>query len=201
MTAPAIRVLVVIVLGKHRFTRATMQGECHDIGGGEPLVWKLGEKAFGDHARAGLADAALFLGSQVRSHHDAAAAARRAHRDIGAVGERAHPGAFRATERGIGGHVEPRLHRRVIHHRVIVAPHHEEEAVQIGHDGPRAGEAVSSQQGACVRLVGRRERATDDPQGGCQFLPILPVASVSDTAEPLSGVGLRNDGAMSHPET
>src|SRR6266581_1431028 len=47
----------------------------------------------------------------------------------------------------------------------------------------------------CLRLAVGRERATDDPQRECQFLPVLPVASVSEIAEPLRGVGLRNDGA------
>src|SRR5271167_8789 len=87
MTAPAIGVLFVIFIGKHRFKSATMQVECHDIGGGEPILREMGEKEFVDHALAGVTDAALFLGSQVGSHHDAAAAARLPHRDIGAVVE------------------------------------------------------------------------------------------------------------------
>jgi hypothetical protein len=117
------------------------------------------------------------------------------HRDIGAVVERAHQGAFRATEVGVGGQVEPCLHGRLIQHRVVFAPHHEAEAIQICNDGPSAVEAVQPQQGTRLRQAVRSEIATDDPQRGCQFLAVLPVASVSETAEPLRGVGLRNDGA------
>jgi len=39
------------------------------------------------------------------------------------------------------------------------------------------------------------EIATDDPERATQFLPVLPVASVPEIAEPLRGMGLRNDGA------
>ncbi len=195
MTAPAIGVLFVIFIGKQRGTRATMQVEGHHIGGGEPLLRQMGEKEFVDHALAGAPDAALFLGRQVGSHDDTAAAALGPHRDIGAVVESAHEGAFRATEVGMGGQVEPRLHGRMIQHRVVFASHHEEEAVQICHDSPSAVEAVQSQQGACLRQTVRSQLATDGFQCACQFLPVLPVASVAETAEPLIGVGLRNDGA------
>ena len=75
-------------------------------------------------------------------HHHAAAAALWPYRDIRAVVERAHQGAFRATEGGIGGQVESRLHGRVIQHCVVFAPHHEEEAIQICNDGSSAVEAV-----------------------------------------------------------
>src|SRR5437764_1199625 len=135
MTAPAIRVLFLVFISQHRFKSATMQVECHDIGGGEPILRQMGEKEFVDHALAGVTDAALFLGSQVGSHHDAAAVALWPHRDTGAVVERAHQGAFRATEVGIGGQVEPRLYGWVIQHRVVFASYHEEEAIQICHDG------------------------------------------------------------------
>ena len=100
------------------------------------------EKEFVDHALAGVTNAAPFLGSQVGSYHDATAAARLPYRDIRAVVERAHQGAFRATEGGIGGQVESRLHGRVIQHRVVFAPHHKKEAIQICNDGPGAVEAV-----------------------------------------------------------
>ncbi len=106
-----------------------------------------------------------------------------------------YPRAFRATEVGIGGQVEPRLHSRVIQHRVVFASHHEAEAVQICNDGPSAVEAVQSQQGTCWRQTERLEIATDDLQCEYQFLAVLPVASVAETAEPLIAVGLRNDGA------
>ncbi len=164
MTTPAIRVLFVIFISKQRGTRATMQVEGHDIRGGEPILRQMGEKEFVDHTLAGATDAAFFLGSRMGRHHDAAAAALWPHRDIGAVVERAHQDAFRATELGIGGQVEPCLHGRVIQHCVVFAPHHEAEAIQICHDGPSAVEAVQPQQRTRLRQAERLEIATDDPQ-------------------------------------
>jgi len=142
MATPAIRVDLLVFIGKQRFKSATMQVECYDIGGGESILREKSEKEFVDHALAGVTDAALFPESRVGSHHDATAAARLAHRDIEAVVERAHQGAFRATEVGIRGQVQPRPHDRVIQHRVVFAPHHKKEAIQICNDGPRAVEAV-----------------------------------------------------------
>jgi hypothetical protein len=55
--------------------------------------------------------------------------------------------------------------------------------------------AVQPHQGTCLREAERLEIAADDPQRECQFLPVLPVASVSETTEPLIAVGLRNDSA------
>ncbi len=112
------------------------------------------------------------------------------HRDIGAVVESAHQDAFRATEVGIGGQVEPCLHGRVIQHGVVFAPYHEAEAIQICHDGPSAVEAIQPQQRTRLRQAVRSEIATDGPQRGCQFLAVLPVASVSETAEPTFRCGL-----------
>jgi hypothetical protein len=65
--------------------------------------------------------------------------------------------------------VEPRLHARMVQHRGVFASHHE-EAVQVCHDSPSAGEAVQSQQGACLRQTERLEITTDDLQCECQFL-------------------------------
>ena len=100
-----------------------MQVKCDDIGGGEAILREKSAKEFVGHALAGVTHAAPFLGSQVGSYHDATAAARLPHRDIRAVVERAHQGAFRATEGGIGGQVESRLHGRVIQHCIVFAKH------------------------------------------------------------------------------
>ena len=42
------------------------------------------------------------------------------------------------------------------------------------------------------------EIATDDSERTLQFFSVLPIALVPETAEPLRGVGLRNDGAGTH---
>ena len=162
-------------IGKQRFKSATMQGESHGIRGGEPILREMGEKEFVDHTLAGATDAAFFLGRRMGRHHDAAAAARLAHRDIGAVVESAHQGAFRATEVGIGGQVEPCLHGRVIQHRVVFAPHHEAEAIQICNDGPSAVEAVQPQQGMRLMEAERLEIVTDDPNADASSFRYSPL--------------------------
>jgi hypothetical protein len=65
MATPAIRVDLLVFIGKHCFKSTTMQVECDDIGGGEAILWKMGEKEFVDHALAGVTDAALFPESRV----------------------------------------------------------------------------------------------------------------------------------------
>jgi hypothetical protein len=128
-------------------------------------------------------------------HHHARAWAFWPHRDIRAVVEGAHQGTFRAAEVGIGRQMQPRLHGWVIQHRLVFAPHHEGEPGQICHDGPGAVESIQSQQGARLRQAVRSEIATDDRKRASEFLAVLPIASAPETAEPLRGMGLRNDGA------
>ncbi len=69
MTTPAIRVLLLIFIGKHRFKGATMQVERHNIRGGERVLREVGEKEFVDHPLAGATDAALFHPSPARRVH------------------------------------------------------------------------------------------------------------------------------------
>lgn len=57
VTTPAIGILLLVFIGEHWFKGATMQIQCHHIGGGEPVLRELGEKEFVDHAPAGLTDA------------------------------------------------------------------------------------------------------------------------------------------------
>src|SRR5438105_945725 len=58
MTAPAIRVALLVFIGKQRFKSATMQVKCDDIGGGEAILREKSEKEFVDHALAGVTNAA-----------------------------------------------------------------------------------------------------------------------------------------------
>jgi hypothetical protein len=190
MTTPAVGVDLLVFIGEYCFKGTTMQIQCDHIRSGKCVLRELGEKQFVDHALASVTDAALFLGSQVGSHDDAARHTRLSHRDIRAVVEGAHQGAFRATEMGIGGQVEPRLHNRVIQHRVVFASHHEAEVGQIRNDRPSAVESIQSQQGACLRQTLGSEIPTNGFECMRQFLSILPVASIPETAEPLIAVGL-----------
>jgi hypothetical protein len=63
MRTPPVGVLLLVFIGKHRFKGATMQVECHHIGGGERLLREMGEKEFVDNALVGVTDAALCLAS------------------------------------------------------------------------------------------------------------------------------------------
>jgi hypothetical protein len=95
--------LLLVFICQHWFKGTTMQRQCYHIGSGKCVLRELGEKQFVDHALAGVTDAALFLGSQVGSHDDAATHTGLSHRDIWAVVELAHQTTFQATEVGIGG--------------------------------------------------------------------------------------------------
>ena len=83
-----------------------------------------------------------------------------------------------------------RMYSRMIQHRVVCAPDSEEVAIEICSDGPSGVEAVQAQQGTCLRLAVGSEIATNSDERGCQFLAVLSVASISETAEPLRGMGL-----------
>jgi hypothetical protein len=119
-----------------------MQIPRDDIGSGERFLRPVCDEKFGDDALASDADPAFHWPCGMGRHHQAAAATRWPYRDIRAVVEGAHQSTFRAAEVGIGGEVQPRLHDRVMHHRVVFAPHYEGEASQIRDDGPGAREAI-----------------------------------------------------------
>ena len=96
----------------------------------------MGEKELVDNGRAGVTDAALCLGSRVGGHHDAAAHILWPRRYIGAVAELPHQVTFRTAELLVGRQVQTALDALPIQHGVIFAAHYEQEACQIGYDGP-----------------------------------------------------------------
>ena len=73
---PPVWVLLLVFRGSHRLKGTTMQGEGQHIRGGERILRQMSEKELVDNAFAGVTDAALFLGSRMGGHHDAAAHAR-----------------------------------------------------------------------------------------------------------------------------
>src|SRR5205823_12937513 len=73
---PPVWVLLLVFRGSHRFKGTTMQGEGQHIRGGERILRQMSEKELVDNAFAGVTDAALFLGSRMGGHHDAAAYTR-----------------------------------------------------------------------------------------------------------------------------
>src|SRR5947209_6051787 len=73
MRTPAVGVLLLVFIGQHWFKGPAMQVEGHHIGGGERVLRQMSEKELVDDAIARVTDAALFLGSRMGGHHDAAA--------------------------------------------------------------------------------------------------------------------------------
>src|SRR6266567_6697331 len=181
MRTPPVGVLLLVFIGKGRFKGATMQVECHHIGGGERVLREMGEKEFVDHALAGVTDAALCLGSRVGGHHDAAAHALWPHRYIGAVVELPHQATFRTTELPFCRQVQTALDLWPIQHGIIFAAHYEREACQIGYDGPCPILPIQPQEGTRRRKMVCLQIAPDGRQRPAQFLPVESIASVAET--------------------
>ena len=76
-----------------------------------------------------------------------------------------------------------------IQHGVIFAAHDEQEACQIGDDGPCPILPIQPHQGANRRKMVRLQIALDSGQPPAQFLPVVSIASVAETAEPLVTMG------------
>jgi hypothetical protein len=166
-----------------------MQVECHHIGGGERVLREMSEKEFVDHALAGVTDAALFLGSRMGSHHDAAAHALWSHRDIGAVVELPYQATFRAAELLIGWQMQTALDLWPIYYGVIFPAHDEREVCQISDDSSRPILPIQSQQGAARRKMMGLQIPPNGSQRPAQFLPVESIAFVAKTAEPLGAMG------------
>jgi hypothetical protein len=95
----------------------------------------------------------------------------------------------------IWGQVQTRLDERMIQHGVVFATHHEREASQIRQHGSGAILPIEPEQGSLMRKLVHSEVATDGPEGLTQFLPVEPIASVANRAEPLVAVGLTDNSA------
>lgn len=100
---------------------------------------------------------------------------------------------LRAPSLPTGPSGPPRVPRRVIQHRVVLAPHHHRETGQIGEHRPSSGASIEPKQGTGWRQAMHRERATDDGKSLLAFFAVLPLARVAKTAEPRRGRGLRHD--------
>ena len=172
-----------------------MQIQFDDIGGGECLLWQVGEEEFVDDACTRDAHRTLLLAGWMGGHHHAARHALRPHWHFWAVVEAAHDLTFRTLLELIGGQVQTRLDERMIEHGVLFAAGHKGEASQIGEHGPGAILSIEPQQGAFLRELVRREVARDGREALTQFLPVATVASVAKRAEPVVAVGLTDDGA------
>ena len=98
LTAPAIRVLFSILIGKSRLKGATMEVQFHHVRSRETLLGQAAEEEFVDDAFPRNANPALLFGSLVSCDDDAAMNAFRPYRHIWAVVETTHDQAFRTMQ-------------------------------------------------------------------------------------------------------
>src|SRR5947209_9076225 len=123
-------------------------------------------------------------------YHDTATHAFWPHSDIGAVVELPHQATFRTAELPFCRQVQATLHLWPIQHGVIFATHHEREACEVADDGPCSILAIQPQQGARRRKMVRLQIALNSGQCSAQFLPVVAIAAVAETAEPVITMGL-----------
>jgi hypothetical protein len=88
--------------------------------------------------------------------------------------------------------VQTRLDQRMIEGAVLFATGHKREACQIREHRSGPILAVKPEECALRWELIRCEIARDRSQSLAQFLPVMAVATVPETAEPLVRVGLRN---------
>ena len=181
--------MLLIFIGKHRFKGPTMQVKGHHIGGSERVLRHMGEKEFVDQALAGDAHAALVSVRWMGGHHHTAPLPIGSHRNVWAVIERAYQFTFRAAELLISRQVQTALDLGPIQHAVIFAAHDEQEACQIGDDGPCPVLPIQPYQGADRRKMVRLQIALNSGQPSAQFLPVTSIAAVAEAAEPVVTMG------------
>jgi hypothetical protein len=142
--------LFFILICQRGLKGAAMQIQLNDIGGGECLLWKIGEEEFVDDARTRHAHGALLFGGWMRCHHHAAAHAFGPHWHLWAIVETAHRLALWTLLELIRGKMQTRLDQRMIEGSILFATRHKREARQISKHGSRAVLAVEPEEGACL---------------------------------------------------
>ena len=198
MADPAAGVLFLVFIGQRRFKGATMQVQCHNVGGGERLLRQAGEEEFIDHA--GTRDtnrALLFAGWMGRDHH-ATLDAIRPHRHIRAVVERAHHSTLRVGQMLIGGQFQASLDLGSLQDLIVTATHHKRQPSQIGKDGSCAVLPIEAKKGTRIGMLVRFEVALDRCHCPTQLCPVFTIPRISISAEPLMGMGLQDRSASSH---
>jgi hypothetical protein len=95
VTAPAIRVDLLIFIRERWLKGSAMQIQLNDIRGNERLLRQVGEEEFIDDTRTREANRTLLFASGMRCHHHATQHALRPDRHSRAVVEAAHDLTFR----------------------------------------------------------------------------------------------------------
>ncbi len=167
-----------------------MQIQLDHIAGGKPLLRKVGEEEFVDDACARDPDGTFLFRGGMGGHDHAAQHACRSHRHLWTVVETTQHLAFRALLDLIRWQVQTCLDLRVIEGGVLFATGHKRKARHLGERSPRAILPVESKERALRWELIRGQIARDRGQSLAQFLSVMAVPFVSETAEPLRAMGL-----------
>jgi hypothetical protein len=182
--APPIGVLFPILIGKRWLKGAAMQIQLNDVRGGECLLRQGGEEEFVDDPCSGDPNGTLLVAGRMRGHYHPASHVCRPYWHLRTIVEAPHGLTFRALLRLIRRQVETRLHERVSEHGVLLTAGHKGEAGQIRKHGSCALLAIEPEERTPLRELVGPERAINGGEPLTQFLPVAPVAFVSNTAEP-----------------
>ena len=190
MATPSVGILLDVFVRECWLKGPTMQIQLDHIAGSERLLREVREEQFVDDAFPRDTYRALLLGGWMGGHDHAAQHTVGSDRDIGTIVEGAYHLAFRALLELIGRQVQTRLNEWMIEDRVLLATGHKGEARHLGERGPCAILAVEPEQRAPWFKLRRGERARDRCQSLAQFLAVMAIASVSETAELLIAMRL-----------
>jgi hypothetical protein len=192
MTAPAVGIVLDVLIRESVFEGATVQIKRHHIGRRERPLGQVGHEEFVDDPFALDAHPALRRPRGMRRHHEPTAGARWTERHRRAIVERAAVGTFWAAERSCSGKREAQLDLRAIQQRIVFAAQHVGQPGQV--DQHRSGPIlpIQAQDGAFRRELGGLHIALYRFHGPAQFRPVLAVAGVAKGAEPLVGMGLQD---------
>ncbi len=198
MTTPTIWVLFQVFIGQGVFKSATMQIQRHHIDSRKGPLRQISQEEFIDDAGAGHTDPTLRLFGRMGRDHDPAGFLRRAESQVRAVVEGAADPAFGMREVLVFWQVQTSLHVRSLQDLIVFATHNIGQSCQVGEDGSRAILPIQAQQGMLFGVVVRLEVALDGRYCPTQLGPVLPVARVSKSGNPLMSMSLQDGGTRSH---
>ena len=192
LATPPVGIDLLVFIGEQGLKGTTMQVQLDHIAGGEGVLRKVGEEEFVDDACARDSDGTFLFRGWMGSHDHSAQHSSRSHRHLWTVVETADHLAFWALLELIRGEVQTRLDQRMVEHAVVLPSRHKREARYLGECSPRTILPVESEQRMRRFELIRGEIACDRSQSLAQFLPVMAVPFVSETAEPMIAMGLRN---------
>jgi nitrogen fixation protein len=190
VAAPSVRVLLIIFIREQRLERPTVQIQFDHIAGGKCLLREVGKEQFVDDACPRDSNGTFLLGGRMGSHDHAAQHARWPHWDLGTIVETSYHLTFRTLLELIMWQMQPSLNQRMIKHVVLTTASHKGKSGQIREYRTQAIEPIKLQEGVFRWTLACREIPVNDRQALAQFHPVLPVASVAETAE-LCGIDPR----------